>query len=80
MNNENLIKFFELCTFINLGVLACATILLTAFKKQLLFIHSRILKMDDDKLSDLYLRYLAYYKIAFFILNLVPYISLRIMS
>jgi len=43
-------------------------------------IHSRLFRVDPEALPMTYLQYLGNYKIAIIILNIVPYIALRIMA
>jgi hypothetical protein len=42
-------------------------------------IHSQMFHVQSDELSQIYLEYLAWYKLLWMIFNLVPYISLRVM-
>jgi len=42
-------------------------------------IHSQMFHVPSDELSQIYLEYLAWYKLLWMIFNLVPYIALRVM-
>ena len=43
-------------------------------------IHSKMFALDEVDLSRQYVQYLGQYKIAIFVLNLIPYIALKIMG
>jgi len=43
-------------------------------------IHSKLFGLDEKDLGRAYFQYLAQYKIAIIVLNIAPYIALRIMS
>ena len=80
MTAETLTIFLGWCTVLNSSVLLLSTILLTTLKEPILKIHSRLFGLDEETLSLTYFQYLGNYKIAIFILNLVPYIALKIMT
>ena len=75
-----LIRFFGWCTVINLGVLLFSTIMLLLLKDQMVAVHSKLFGLSSATLAAIYFRYLAYYKVAIFIFNLVPYLALTLMS
>jgi hypothetical protein len=80
MSIEQLTAFFAWSTLINLAFLIFATIWLIAWRKFTLRIHSRLFGVNETDLLNIYIKYLAYYKIAFFVFNLVPYLALRIIT
>ena len=80
MTAETLTIFLGWCTVINISVLLLSTILLITLKEPILKIHSRLFGLDEETLSLTYFQYLGNYKIAIYILNLVPYIALKIMA
>ena len=43
-------------------------------------VHAKMFQIDDASVRQVYFRYLAYYKIAILVFNLVPYVALRIMG
>ena len=77
---ETLAAFLGWCTAINMGMLILASILLGLMRGSISKIHARMFPLDEADLSRAYFQYLAQYKIAFVIFNLVPYIALRIIS
>ena len=77
---ENLATFFGWCSVINIGVLALTSIILLVMKEPISSIHSKLFGVNRENLLSTYFQYLGNYKIAIFILNIVPYISLKIMS
>lgn len=80
MSIEQLMVFFAWCTLLNFAVLIFATVSLFVFRSFVTEIHSRLFGLNEAELAKIYLKYLAYYKIAIFVFNLVPYLALRIMS
>lgn len=72
--------FFGWCTVINAALLIFSVIWLATFRDFTKSLHSTLLGVDEDKLDIIYFQYLGNYKIAIIVLNLVPYIALRIMS
>jgi len=80
ITTETLTIFLGWCTVINISVLLLSTILLVALKESVLKIHNRLFGLDEETLSLAYFQYLGNYKIAIYILNLVPYIALKIMT
>ena len=77
---EQLTAFFGWCTVINMGLLIFTTLLLIVLKDPISSVHSRLLGLDKDKLQDLYMNYLAHFKIAIIMLNITPYIALKLMT
>ena len=77
---ETLTMFLGWCTVINIGVLVVASIFVTLMRGPVARMHNKMFGLDDADLSRQYFQYLAQYKIAIFILNLVPYIALKIMG
>jgi len=67
------------CTAINIGILAFSAISLFIFKDLVLKTHSKLSGVNTSKLPTLYFSYMANYKIGILILNLVPYIALKLM-
>jgi len=56
------------------------SITLVLMRSSLSIIHARMFNLNDTDISRAYFQYLAQYKIAVFIFNLVPYIALKIIS
>ena len=69
--------FLGWCTVINMGMLILATLALVTMRGWMSGVHARMSGLDETDLSRAYFQYLAQYKIAIFVFNLVPYIALR---
>ena len=76
---DSLMVFLGWCSVINILVLIFSTISLLLFKGPITAIHSKMFGVDPDNIATLYFQYLANYKIAIFMLNIVPYLALRLM-
>ncbi len=77
---ETLTVFFGWCTAINIGVLVVASISVILIRGPMAKIHGKMFGLDEADLSRQYFQYLGQYKIAIFVLNLIPYIALKIMG
>ena len=76
---EALTEFLGWCSVINIGVLMVAAFVLVVVRKPIAKIHAKMFGLDEADLSLLYIQYLGNYKIAIIVLNLVPYIALKLM-
>ncbi len=65
---------------INTLVLLVSTISLIALRPSIAGIHNKLFGLDDKDLGRAYFQYLAQYKIAILVLNIVPYAALKIMG
>jgi len=70
--------FLGWCTLINLGFYLVAVIFVIGMKDWLMRTHSRMFRIDKTALPRIYMDYLARYKIAILVLNLAPYLALRL--
>ncbi len=77
---DSLTRFLGWCSVINLGILIFASLAVTLMRGQLLSIHGKMFGLGEADLSRAYFQYLAQYKIAIFVFNLVPYIALKIVA
>jgi hypothetical protein len=75
---ETFAAFLGWCTVINFGMLLFASLLLMTMRSSISKIHGSMFGLDDRDLSRAYFQYLAQYKIAIFVFNLMPYLALRI--
>ncbi|MBT8138877.1 MAG: hypothetical protein KJP25_03845 [Gammaproteobacteria bacterium] len=81
MTIESLVEFLGWCTILNYALLIFSTLMLaTKSGDWAKGIHSKLFKIPQENLDALYFSYLANYKLAIFIFNLVPYIVLKIMG
>ena len=79
-NMQTLTTFLGWCTTINLGIYLFTAIVLIVFRKPVKNIHSKLYGISIEKLDEVYFNYLANYKLAIIILNIVPYAALKIIS
>lgn len=68
------------CSVINIGLLMFSSILLIAVRGAASRIHGKMFNLDEKYLSQAYFQYLAQYKIAIIVFNIVPYFALRIVG
>jgi hypothetical protein len=79
-NIDALTGFFGWCSVINIVMLCMATLMLTLMRDFVSGIHSKMTGLGQTELSVAYFQYLANYKIAILMLNLVPYIALKLIN
>ena len=77
MTLKTLKTFFFWMTVINFLILVISTVGVVMLTQEMKVIHSQMFQVPSDELSQIYLEYLAWYKLLWIIFNLVPYISLR---
>ncbi|MGJ8641965.1 MAG: DUF6868 family protein [Luteolibacter sp.] len=80
MNLETLREFLGWCSIINIGLLMFSTVAVIALRDTVTSIHSKLFCLDEATLHQAYFRYLANFKIAVIVFNIVPYLALRIMG
>ena len=80
MTPEQMMQFFGWCTILNFVMLAIAAAILIWQKNWIVRIHSGMFGVREQDLNIVYFKYLAYYKIAVIVFNLVPYLALRIIA
>ena len=68
------------CTVLNGGFLLIAALLLLVAREPIQRLHASMYGVSEDDLPRAYFQYLGQYKIAIFVLNLAPYIALRIVE
>ena len=79
MSLQEFATFLGWCTVINIVFLFIATFSLMGMRGMIVKIHSSMFGVSEPDLLRIYLKYLAYYKIAIFMFNLVPYIAVKAM-
>ena len=65
---------------LNIGLLLFSTILIVSMRETISDIHSKMFGLDKKDLGKAYFQYIAQYKIAIIVLNLSPYLALKIMT
>ena len=76
---ETLREFLGWCSVINIGMLFLSTIMLTITRGWIIKVHAKMTGVSEEQLPRIYLEFLGNYKMLIIVLNLVPYIALRIM-
>ncbi len=72
-------EFLGWCSVINIGLLIFSGIFVVLFRGPISRIHAKMFNLDESNISRAYFQYLAQYKIAIIVFNIVPYFALRIM-
>ena len=79
MTIETLTTFLGWCTAINIGLLLFSSLFIMLMRGTTTKIHSAMFGLPASDLPMEYFRYLGTFKIAIIVLNLVPYLVLRLM-
>ena len=77
---ESLTEFIGWCAFINIGMLTVTSVLILLLRNPISNIHGKMFGLGTTDVLNAYFQYLAQYKIAIIVFNIVPYIALKIMS
>jgi len=77
---SSLTTFFGWCSVVNIGLLAFSSLMLLGMKNMILSIHCKVTGIPGPELNVLYFQYLGHYKIAIIVLNIVPYLALKLMA
>jgi len=67
-------------TALNLGLLVLSSLVLVIAGSSIKHLHARMFDLSEEDLSRAYFQYLAQYKIAILIFNLIPYLAIRIVG
>tara|TARA_B100001989_G_C24547169_1_gene471707 strand:- start:3621 stop:3872 length:252 start_codon:yes stop_codon:yes gene_type:complete len=79
MTIETLTAFFGWCSVLNVGLLIFTVLALLVMRNFAVKTHSQMFGVNPDDLPKMYFTYVANYKIAIIMLNIVPYCALKIM-
>ena len=80
MSLTSLAEFFGWCTVVNAALLILTCLVVSFARNRIMAIHAKMFGMNESELPSAYLQYLANYKITILVLNLVPYVALKMMS
>lgn len=80
MELTGLTSFFGWMTAINILVLIIVGLAVVVLRGVMVSLHSKLLGVPEADLPGMYFRYIANYKVAVFVFNLVPYIALKLMA
>ena len=76
---NELTTFFGWCSVINLGFYLFSAFFIIVFKSFTINLHNKIVGVETSELPNMYFKFLGNYKIGILLLNLTPYISLKLM-
>ena len=78
MEAEEIRKVLGWCSAINMGILM-VWFLAFVFARDFVFkIHTRWFKISEERFDEIHYTMMGYYKMAWALFNLVPYLALRI--
>ena len=80
MTMESLTELLGWASALNILVLMLSTITLIAMRGTITKLHTKLFGLDEKDLGRAYFQYLAQYKIAIIVLNIAPYLALKIMT
>ncbi len=80
MTTETLTALLGWTSVINIALLMVTTISLISMRGVITKVHAKLFGMDEKDLGRAYFQYLAQYKIAIIVLNIAPYLALRIIA
>lgn len=78
MTLEQLTVFLGWCTIGNFALMAAATIVFVAMPRLATSIHGRMFALSEQDISRSIYNFLAIWKVSIIVLNLVPYLVLRL--
>ena len=78
MSAEALTALLGWTAIINIAILLISTLAVVSMRGTIIGIHSRLFGLDEKDLGRAYFQYLAQFKIAIIVLNIAPYLALRI--
>ena len=79
-STEALRQLLGWSTVLNIGILLFSTVMLISMRGMISRIHGKMFGLDETDVSRAYFQYLAHYKIAIIVFNLVPYLALVIIA
>ncbi len=77
---ETLTELLGWASVINIVILSLSTFIVIAMRGSITRIHSKLFGLDEKDLGRAYFQYLAQYKIAIIVLNIAPYIALKVIA
>lgn len=80
MTIPELTELFGWMSVINVAILLFSTISLILTRRLILRLHSRLFGVREEGLAQMYVQYLANFKLAVIVLNIVPYIALKLIA
>ncbi len=78
MTPEALTALFGWMSVISIGLLLFSTLAILSLRDWVTSLHGRMFDIDASDLHQSFFKYLAQFKIAVLVLNVVPYLAMRI--
>jgi len=80
MTAELILSVLGWCTAINLGILMIWFLFFICSHDWLYRFHTKWFKLSEEKFDSIHYASMAFFKLSVFLLNLVPYLALRIVT
>lgn len=80
MTIEIMQQFLGWCSIINMGLLLWWLLIITLAHDWVYQLHGRWFKLSVDRFDSIHYAGMAFFKIAIFLFNIVPYLALTIME
>ena len=80
MTIELLTELFGWISIINIAILLLSTFALLGMREFITSTHARLFGLEATDLGRAYFQYLAQFKIAIVVLNIAPYVALKIIG
>ena len=77
---ESIREFLGWCSVINIGIMTLAWILVVALRDPISHFQAKLFNLDERDISRACFQFLAQYKVAVYVFNIVPYFTLGIIS
>lgn len=78
MTREALLQFFLWCGVVNYAILLAWFLVFASARDWLRRLHGRWFRIPEEQFDAIHYQAMAYYKLGIFLLNLAPWIALRI--
>ena len=78
MEVEEIRKVLGWCSAINMGMLMVWFLVLVFARDFIFRVHTRWFKISEERFDEIHYTMMGYYKMAWALFNLVPYLALRI--
>lgn len=79
MTLDEMSAFFGWCTVINAGVLLVWTLTFVLARGFVYRLHSSLFKLSEERFDEIHYNLIAFFKLGVFVLNVAPYLALRIL-
>ena len=80
MTLDQLAAFFGWMTVLNIGFLALAWLFVWLEWPWITMLVQRVFPLPEEKLDEVYLRWLAQYELFIYVFNLIPWLALKIVQ